>query len=79
MNPYILVILHETGSDLGALGVEGNGDGSEGLAGGGLTSVVNDRLVVLVRTVGEVHTDCRVRMCAYDDATRDSPMLRPAS
>ena len=38
-------------------GVEGNGQRPAGLRLLGLARVVNDRLVVLVRAVGEVHAD----------------------
>lgn len=37
-----------SGTDLGALGVEGNGDGTTVLGGNSSTGIVNDRLVVLV-------------------------------
>jgi hypothetical protein len=43
----ILVTDGVTGTDLGALGVEGNGERATDLGAGGLTRVVNDRLVVL--------------------------------
>lgn len=46
-----------TCADLGALGVERNGKRATSLCPLGLTRVVDDRLVVLVRAVGEVHTD----------------------
>jgi hypothetical protein len=40
-----------------AYGVKSNGNGTASLGLLGLTSVVNDRLVVLVRAVGEVHAN----------------------
>lgn len=43
----ILVTDGVTGTDLGALSVEGNGERTASLETGGLTGVVNDRLVVL--------------------------------
>jgi hypothetical protein len=43
----VLVTDGVTGTDLGALGVEGNGDRATSLDTGSLASVVNDRLVVL--------------------------------
>lgn len=52
------VVGHESGSDLGSLGVKGEGERSSvgvGLDGG--SDVVDDRLVVLVRSVREVHSD----------------------
>lgn len=52
----VLVVLGETGSDLGALGVEGNGEGSALELLLGLSGVLNHRLVVLVRAVREVHS-----------------------
>jgi len=55
---HISVVSHETRSDLGTLGVEGNGDRSSHERRGGLSGVVNDRLVVLVGTVREVHSHC---------------------
>lgn len=56
---HVRVVLHETGADLGALGVESNGDGAAGgQLGGGGAGIVNDRLVVRVFAVGEVHADC---------------------
>ena len=51
----VLVAGGVTSADLGALGVEGNGERAAGLGGLGLARVVNDRLVVLVCAVGEVH------------------------
>ena len=46
-----------TCADLGALGVKSNGERATGLCPLGLARVVDDRLVVLVRAVGEVHAD----------------------
>jgi hypothetical protein len=46
-----------TCADLRALGVEGNGERATSLGPLGLTRVVDNGLVVLVRTVGEVHAD----------------------
>ena len=43
----VLVVNGVTGADLGALGVEGNGERAASLDTGSLASVVNDRLVVL--------------------------------
>lgn len=43
----ILVTDGVTGTDLGALGVESNGERATSLDTGGLARVVNDRLVVL--------------------------------
>lgn len=43
----VLVFNGVTGADLGALGVEGNGEGTASLETGSLARVVNDRLVVL--------------------------------
>lgn len=53
----VLVVLGDTGSDLGALGVESNGQGSALELLLGLSGVLNDGLVVLVRAVGEVHSN----------------------
>lgn len=57
LNGKIGVTLSVTGSDLRALGIKSNGDLAAGLGSLGLAGIVDDRLVVLVRTVGEVHTD----------------------
>lgn len=46
-----------TGTDLWALGVKSNGELTARLNLLGFTGVVNDRLVVLVRAVGEVHAN----------------------
>lgn len=43
----VLVFNGVTGADLGALGVEGNGERAASLDTGSLARVVNDRLVVL--------------------------------
>lgn len=43
----VLVVDGVTSADLGALGVEGNGEGTASLETGSLARVVNDRLVVL--------------------------------
>lgn len=53
----IRIVHRVTGSDLGALGVEGNGKRPAGLFGLGLAGIVNDRLVVLVGAVRKVHAD----------------------
>jgi hypothetical protein len=47
LDGVVLVTDGVTGTDLGALGVEGNGKRATSLDTGGLASVVNDRLVVL--------------------------------
>jgi hypothetical protein len=66
---YISVILHETGSDLGTLGVEGNSEGSSTELLGGSSGVVNDRLVVLVGSVGKVHSHWGLGLsCASEDS-----------
>lgn len=52
----VLIAGGVAGTDLGALGVEGNGDGSSRVDVNGSAHIVNDRLVVLVAAVGEVHT-----------------------
>ena len=46
-----------TSSDFWTLGVQSNGQWSTWVQFFGLSGVVNDRLVVFVRTVREVHTD----------------------
>ena len=53
---YILVILHQTRPDLGTLGVERNSDRATVLGRSG-ARVVNDGLMVFVRTVRKVHAD----------------------
>lgn len=53
----VLVPLGVTGTDLGALGVEGNGDGAARLRSLGGAGIVDDGLVVLVGAVGEVHAN----------------------
>lgn len=53
----VLVVLGDSGSDLGALGVESNGQGSALELLLGLSSVLNHGGVVLVRAVREVHSD----------------------
>lgn len=53
----VLLVLGDTGSDLGTLGVKSNGQGSALELLLGLSGVLNDGLVVLVRTVREVHSD----------------------
>jgi hypothetical protein len=51
----ILVTLGVTSSDLGALGVQSNGNLASGLNLLCLASIVDDGLMILVRAVGEVH------------------------
>ena len=53
----VLVVDGVASADLRALGVEGDGNGAAGLGGLCLAGVVDDGLVVLVATVGEVHAD----------------------
>lgn len=53
----ILVILGVASPYLWALGVEGNGNLATRASLFGSTSIINDRLVVLVAAVGEVHAD----------------------
>lgn len=54
----ILVTDGVTGTDLGALGVEGNGERATSLDTGGLARVVNDRLVVLQTKSVKVFIRC---------------------
>ena len=56
----VLAVDHVAGADLGALGVEGDGERPAGLLRLGRACVVDDRLVVLVRAVREVHADCTI-------------------
>lgn len=44
----ILIVGSVTRSDLRALGIKSNGDVAAGMGGLGLTSIVNDGLVVIV-------------------------------
>lgn len=53
----ISIVCCVTGSDLGALGVQSDGDLTAGLGLLGGASIVNDGLVVLVLAVGEVHAN----------------------
>lgn len=52
------VILHQTSPNLRTLSVESDGNGSaRGALGGSSTSIVNDRLVVLIRAMRKVHSN----------------------
>lgn len=52
------VVLHQTSPNLRTLSVESDGNGSaRGALGGSGTSIVNDRLVVLIRTMRKVHSN----------------------
>lgn len=71
----ISVVFHQSSSNFWSLGVEGNGDGTaRGELGSGGSGIVNDGLVVLVGSVGEVHADY---ISEVSDA--DIPMFKPAS
>jgi hypothetical protein len=73
----ILVTDGVTGTDLGALSVEGNGERTASLETGGLTGVVNDRLVVL-RTfhANDVETNCdRVSLPLLNNFTPSEKVL----
>lgn len=54
----VLVTDGVTGTDLGALGVEGNSERASDLDTGSLASVVNDRLVVLQTKSVKVFIRC---------------------